>query len=683
MSISFHCECGKKLAAKESFVGRRLKCPGCGKVQTIPKARAVATQLAGAGAHKGVKTVFASPGFVHFACDCGRKLRARRADVGRDFDCPRCGTEMTIPAADGEAAGANGGSHKPPLKRSGAAFATRTASKTVADSLTPGPLVHFACTCGRRMKARRVHIGQAIDCPSCNQEMAIPEEGGKRAPLFVPKAAPKPLPAAPWMNDVEEEAPKPLAESEPAEFMEETPKPLAEPEPAEFMEETPKPVIKPLDEVPLTGRAPAAPDTARTSPLPLPITAQSVPAADPVTSFPAADPKTSYPAPAPLTAKAQLVSAGQADTLVVQHLTPWRDEEKRRQSGKAPAERKVRSVWVMPVVALLALGLLAVEWYLVQETRGNPRTSAPSIGPLALVPTKAISMTTFRVADIVGDKARSGEGVTALIQDSLKQHGIVWNLNDIERVTVVLMESDPARAPQLPPQVAAGGAKGKGGAPKAKGGPPAAQSGTDEITIVQTREPYDQKIVLWRMIGPGSNHYRTHVVKRGYWRPASWDLDKAVCFIDAYTFVVGGLAGVHQFVHEQNTEGADSPLTAAAEAGLTHDFVVGINFAKQVPFAKGAKPPPLKAFQTALVTVDDIRDGAKQMQWALHLAFANPAEAQRAGNQLHEEFLKSVDQSGAALDVTLQTAGRGTPEEGAFLNNVLGIVNRSSRFRPR
>src|ERR1700677_2912639 len=106
MSISFHCDCGKKLSAKESFAGRRLKCPGCGKVLAIPKPRAVATQLAGGG--KGPKTVLASAGFVHFACDCGRKMRARQDDIGLEIDCPRCGNEMTIPATDEEPAPVTG-----------------------------------------------------------------------------------------------------------------------------------------------------------------------------------------------------------------------------------------------------------------------------------------------------------------------------------------------------------------------------------------------------------------------------------------------------------------------------------------------------------------------------------------------------------------------------------------------
>lgn len=38
MAIAFSCECGKQLSAREQFAGRRMKCPECAKVLTIPQA---------------------------------------------------------------------------------------------------------------------------------------------------------------------------------------------------------------------------------------------------------------------------------------------------------------------------------------------------------------------------------------------------------------------------------------------------------------------------------------------------------------------------------------------------------------------------------------------------------------------------------------------------------------------
>jgi hypothetical protein len=37
MPIPFECSCGRKMSAKEEFAGRRLRCPECQRVVTIPK----------------------------------------------------------------------------------------------------------------------------------------------------------------------------------------------------------------------------------------------------------------------------------------------------------------------------------------------------------------------------------------------------------------------------------------------------------------------------------------------------------------------------------------------------------------------------------------------------------------------------------------------------------------------
>jgi hypothetical protein len=36
MAITLSCECGKKLAVKEEMAGKKVKCPGCGAVLTVP-----------------------------------------------------------------------------------------------------------------------------------------------------------------------------------------------------------------------------------------------------------------------------------------------------------------------------------------------------------------------------------------------------------------------------------------------------------------------------------------------------------------------------------------------------------------------------------------------------------------------------------------------------------------------
>ena len=36
MTITFHCDCGKRLNAKDEYVGKRARCPQCGKTVTVP-----------------------------------------------------------------------------------------------------------------------------------------------------------------------------------------------------------------------------------------------------------------------------------------------------------------------------------------------------------------------------------------------------------------------------------------------------------------------------------------------------------------------------------------------------------------------------------------------------------------------------------------------------------------------
>ena len=552
MSISFSCECGKKLAAKDNFAGRRLKCPGCGRSLTIPQRRAVATQLAGAGASasrgKGATAVRTSPGFVHFACDdCGRKMRARLADVGKDIDCPRCGVEMAIPLTDGAAPiTANGG---PPIK-----------------------------------------------------------------------AAPKPPPVTRR--------------------------------------------IEPMP--PLPARAPLAPATTRAVPAPAPITAKGVPLADPHTSI---------PAPAPLTARAPAFPI-RNDSLVAQHLTPWRDDEVRRQAGKPPPEPKVvRARWLLPLAALVVLVLLAVQWYLVQEGQAHVVPSTDhSVGPLALIPTKAVKVTTFRVAG--NDKSLSADTKTAL--DRLFQEkNFNWSLKDLEHYTVMLMESDPFNAPKPPPNpVAAGGGK--------KAPAPAKPPTTDEIVIVQTRQPYIEHDVLLRVLQNGANYYRQPVNKRSYWRPHVWSPDRAVYFIDPYSFAFGEIASIDHFVREQSVHGIPSALETTGEAALQHDLVVGINFSELTPLPSKGAIPPLNAFRTAVVTKDDPRDGRTKPKWVLRMTYAKSNVAELAKESLDKFKIppEAVEVHGPTLQVTLEASGS-DPHLEALLGSVVGLVQRTSTLRQR
>lgn len=49
MAIFFSCKCGKSMVARNEFAGRRMKCPSCGTVLTIPE-QTVDASLGGAEA---------------------------------------------------------------------------------------------------------------------------------------------------------------------------------------------------------------------------------------------------------------------------------------------------------------------------------------------------------------------------------------------------------------------------------------------------------------------------------------------------------------------------------------------------------------------------------------------------------------------------------------------------------
>ena len=78
MAILFRCQCTKKLAAREAFAGRQLKCPACTRLLTIPRQASFGD-------------------FVRFSCSCGKKMKARQTDAGAAVDCPLCGLETHIP----------------------------------------------------------------------------------------------------------------------------------------------------------------------------------------------------------------------------------------------------------------------------------------------------------------------------------------------------------------------------------------------------------------------------------------------------------------------------------------------------------------------------------------------------------------------------------------------------------
>jgi hypothetical protein len=93
MAISFSCKCGKQLRTTDENAGKKVKCPVCGQVLTIPSVR---TPMPPARPAPG-PTKPAAPEMIHFSCDCGKQIQARAEYAGRRTKCPECGEAMVIP----------------------------------------------------------------------------------------------------------------------------------------------------------------------------------------------------------------------------------------------------------------------------------------------------------------------------------------------------------------------------------------------------------------------------------------------------------------------------------------------------------------------------------------------------------------------------------------------------------
>lgn len=78
MSIVVSCACGEKLKAKSELAGKRVKCPKCGQVYSLPKQNE-------------------DPPPIRFVCQCGQTLRAKPIHAGKRIKCPSCSQVVVIP----------------------------------------------------------------------------------------------------------------------------------------------------------------------------------------------------------------------------------------------------------------------------------------------------------------------------------------------------------------------------------------------------------------------------------------------------------------------------------------------------------------------------------------------------------------------------------------------------------
>ena len=97
MPIRFRCECGSCLAARDECAGRQSKCPKCGAAVRVPFFGA---EFASSDDDELVGEILPD-GTIKFACTCGKRVRAKKHQVGRRVGCPRCSKVLVVPQPDG------------------------------------------------------------------------------------------------------------------------------------------------------------------------------------------------------------------------------------------------------------------------------------------------------------------------------------------------------------------------------------------------------------------------------------------------------------------------------------------------------------------------------------------------------------------------------------------------------
>src|SRR5262245_41995850 len=111
--IYFTCTvCRTQLSGDEAFAGKKMRCPHCRSVQTVPVPEAVGAASGSAppiGGGRPPPPVRRAP-VMHgagagrkygFNCPyCKSRLEANEAIAGTDGQCPTCGLDITIPILD-------------------------------------------------------------------------------------------------------------------------------------------------------------------------------------------------------------------------------------------------------------------------------------------------------------------------------------------------------------------------------------------------------------------------------------------------------------------------------------------------------------------------------------------------------------------------------------------------------
>jgi serine/threonine protein kinase len=131
-SLEVVCLCGQRLLAKLELAGKRVKCPRCHDVVTLPD----------------LATASSTSRHIVVACQqCSQRFLARGELAGKAVRCPVCSRPLTVPRL-GE----------------------------IAPTL---PHIDVTCACGQQFVARPNLAGKRVRCTACGRPLDVPAAKGK------------------------------------------------------------------------------------------------------------------------------------------------------------------------------------------------------------------------------------------------------------------------------------------------------------------------------------------------------------------------------------------------------------------------------------------------------------------------------------------------------------------------
>ncbi len=194
-AIHFGCRrCQARLWAAPCQAGRRLRCPFCQLVATVPTAEEATARAGKPGPdaeyalHEGSEPPGPQPPYIAVTCPvCATRMVARPDQVGQTLVCPDCDTAVEVrapveppapkrpirPADPGDEYPLWGVGQPPP--------------EVTAVYQTYIPVV--CSVCRTRMLATEAEVGQTLTCPDCGTAAAVPPLAPPPARQHVPTPA--------------------------------------------------------------------------------------------------------------------------------------------------------------------------------------------------------------------------------------------------------------------------------------------------------------------------------------------------------------------------------------------------------------------------------------------------------------------------------------------------------------